>query len=327
MRKKRRCAFPGTRVLPRLLPTTRTKKLFLKRRRTDQYCLIHHSSYSPPQIRKFSFYSVDKYPFLLTREIFRKVRLVCQQLMWSSVPSSVFHEHSPWSGSCIFPQHSFNFGRLSNWGRKLKRQFSAFFRLAGIPVTLWYVQNWGKNGAVTLTKSCCRVRIHLHWFVTRPFFDGFIMFVILLSSVALALEDPVKEDSERFIITIIVITITFPWSKLTSFKYSSCSETRSWACSITGSRPSSPSSACWRCSTLACSFTPDHTWGPHNVPSTHHVGLIWWNLNTFVVGMCGTWWISLSSPAPSYLFTLSEHICLLLPPFVPFFLAQISSGV
>ena len=34
------------------------------------------------------------------------------------------------------------------------------------------------------------------------------MFVILLSSVALALEDPVKEDSERFIITIIVITIT-----------------------------------------------------------------------------------------------------------------------
>jgi len=41
------------------------------------------------------------------------------------------------------------------------------------------------------------VRIGLHWFVTRPFFDGFIMFVILLSSVALALEDPVKEDSER----------------------------------------------------------------------------------------------------------------------------------
>ena len=33
------------------------------------------------------------------------------------------------------------------------------------------------------------------------------MFVILLSSVALALEDPVKEDSERFTITIIVITI------------------------------------------------------------------------------------------------------------------------
>ena len=42
-----------------------------------------------------------------------------------------------------------------------------------------------------------RVRIGLHWFVTRPFFDGFIMFVILLSSVALALEDPVNEDSDR----------------------------------------------------------------------------------------------------------------------------------
>ena len=41
-----------------------------------------------------------------------------------------------------------------------------------------------------------RVRIGLHWFVTRPFFDGFIMFVILLSSVALALEDPVKENTQ-----------------------------------------------------------------------------------------------------------------------------------
>ncbi len=39
-------------------------------------------------------------------------------------------------------------------------------------------------------------RVGLHWFVTRPFFDGFIMFVILLSSVALALEDPVNEDSQ-----------------------------------------------------------------------------------------------------------------------------------
>ena len=36
------------------------------------------------------------------------------------------------------------------------------------------------------------------------------MFVILLSSVALALEDPVKEDSERFInIIIIVIFVLF----------------------------------------------------------------------------------------------------------------------
>ena len=41
------------------------------------------------------------------------------------------------------------------------------------------------------------VRIGLHWFVTRPFFDGFIMFVILLSSITLAMEDPVKEDSDR----------------------------------------------------------------------------------------------------------------------------------
>ena len=47
------------------------------------------------------------------------------------------------------------------------------------------------------TRIFFRVRIGLHWFVTRPFFDGFIMFVILLSSVALALEDPVNEDSDR----------------------------------------------------------------------------------------------------------------------------------
>lgn len=47
------------------------------------------------------------------------------------------------------------------------------------------------------TQIFFRVRIGLHWFVTRPFFDGFIMFVILLSSVALALEDPVNEDSDR----------------------------------------------------------------------------------------------------------------------------------
>lgn len=33
--------------------------------------------------------------------------------------------------------------------------------------------------------------------MTKPFFDGFIMFVILLSSVALAAEDPVQEKSER----------------------------------------------------------------------------------------------------------------------------------
>ena len=37
----------------------------------------------------------------------------------------------------------------------------------------------------------------IHWFVTKPFFDGFIMFVILLSSAALAAEDPVQEYHPR----------------------------------------------------------------------------------------------------------------------------------
>ena len=41
------------------------------------------------------------------------------------------------------------------------------------------------------------VRVGLHWLVTKPFFDGFIMFVILLSSAALAAEDPVQEHSDR----------------------------------------------------------------------------------------------------------------------------------
>merc|ERR1719192_2392174 len=47
-----------------------------------------------------------------------------------------------------------------------------------------------------ILSSTNTVRVGLHWFVTRPFFDGFIMFVILLSSITLALEDPVQEDSE-----------------------------------------------------------------------------------------------------------------------------------
>ena len=42
-----------------------------------------------------------------------------------------------------------------------------------------------------------RVRVAIHWFVTKPFFDGFIMFVILLSSAALAAEDPVQEYHPR----------------------------------------------------------------------------------------------------------------------------------
>ena len=41
------------------------------------------------------------------------------------------------------------------------------------------------------------MRVAIHWFVTKPFFDGFIMFVILLSSAALAAEDPVQEYHPR----------------------------------------------------------------------------------------------------------------------------------
>lgn len=43
---------------------------------------------------------------------------------------------------------------------------------------------------------CCRIRRAAHWVVNLRYFDFFIMIVISLSSVALASEDPVVEDSE-----------------------------------------------------------------------------------------------------------------------------------
>ena len=42
-----------------------------------------------------------------------------------------------------------------------------------------------------------RLRQVIHWFVTKKLFDNFIMLVIVVSSVSLASEDPVDEDSPR----------------------------------------------------------------------------------------------------------------------------------
>ena len=42
-----------------------------------------------------------------------------------------------------------------------------------------------------------RLRCMIHWIVTKKIFDLFIMFVIVLSSLALASEDPVQENSEH----------------------------------------------------------------------------------------------------------------------------------
>ena len=42
-----------------------------------------------------------------------------------------------------------------------------------------------------------RFRLTIHAIVTYPFFDTFIMIIIVLSSIALAAEDPVEETSER----------------------------------------------------------------------------------------------------------------------------------
>lgn len=41
------------------------------------------------------------------------------------------------------------------------------------------------------------IRIFVHGIVTIPCFDTFIMIIIILSSIALAAEDPVQEQSER----------------------------------------------------------------------------------------------------------------------------------
>ena len=43
-----------------------------------------------------------------------------------------------------------------------------------------------------------RLRRFIHWIVTKKVFDMFIMLIIILSSIALASEDPVDEDSPRY---------------------------------------------------------------------------------------------------------------------------------
>ena len=48
-----------------------------------------------------------------------------------------------------------------------------------------------------LLSSTNPIRIFVHGIVTFPFFETFIMVVIIMSSIALAAEDPVEENSER----------------------------------------------------------------------------------------------------------------------------------
>ena len=53
---------------------------------------------------------------------------------------------------------------------------------------------------MTLNKyifSRFRLRRFIHWIVTKKVFDMFIMLIIILSSIALASEDPVHEESPR----------------------------------------------------------------------------------------------------------------------------------
>jgi len=53
------------------------------------------------------------------------------------------------------------------------------------------------SGGNILSLSRFSVRCGVHWLVTKPMFDVFVMLVIMLSSVALAAEDPVHEKSSR----------------------------------------------------------------------------------------------------------------------------------
>ena len=48
-----------------------------------------------------------------------------------------------------------------------------------------------------LMSSSNPIRIFIHGVVTFPWFDTFIMVIIIMSSIALAAEDPVREKSER----------------------------------------------------------------------------------------------------------------------------------
>jgi hypothetical protein len=54
----------------------------------------------------------------------------------------------------------------------------------------------GKS-AVSHFLNCFRLRKAAHWVVNLRYFDFFIMVVISLSSIALAAEDPVVEESTR----------------------------------------------------------------------------------------------------------------------------------
>ena len=53
------------------------------------------------------------------------------------------------------------------------------------------------TGKHALTSNVFRFRVAVHFVVTYPFFDTFIMLIIIGSSIALAAEDPVDEKSER----------------------------------------------------------------------------------------------------------------------------------
>ncbi len=49
--------------------------------------------------------------------------------------------------------------------------------------------------SLSLPTPLNRLRRAVHWVVTKKVFDMFIMFVIVLSSIALSMEDPVDGDS------------------------------------------------------------------------------------------------------------------------------------
>ncbi|XP_023224867.1 voltage-dependent calcium channel type A subunit alpha-1-like [Centruroides sculpturatus] len=61
--------------------------------------------------------------------------------------------------------------------------------------SIQYIYYWQLICFISLTS--CRIRRGAHYIVNLRYFDLFIMIIISLSSIALAAEDPVDEDSER----------------------------------------------------------------------------------------------------------------------------------
>ena len=80
-----------------------------------------------------------------------------------------------------------------------KIYFDILFTISNTRSSNWGkpVWSWHTFTVVWPLPSSCRVRKFCHWVVNLRHFDNVILVIILISSVLLALEDPVIEKSDR----------------------------------------------------------------------------------------------------------------------------------